>query len=45
MCQESVYRYKGLKVIKTIKEKIISDTRNFIEQEEEEDGSSKPEKA
>ena len=36
--------YKDQKIIKAMKDKIISDTRNFIEQEEEEEDSYKPEK-
>ena len=36
--------YKGQKIIKTIEDKVISDTRNFFEQEKEEEDYYKPEK-
>ena len=34
--------YKGQKLIKTIKGKIVSDSRNFFEQEQEEENYYKP---
>ena len=36
--------YKGQKIIKTIEGKVVSDTRNFFEQEKEEEDYYKPEK-
>ena len=35
--------YKGRKIIKTIEDKVISNTRHFFEQEKEEEGYYKPE--